>query len=166
MSGPITQELVKSLFHYDSDTGLVTHKTKKVKANIGDRAGSSSKSNSRYLRIFGKKELEHRIIWLYMIGTLPTYDIDHEDHDRGNNKWENLREVSHAVNMQNKPKYQNNKTGFAGVSVDKRCGKYRAYLSIGGKPKGLGYFSTFEEAVAARSMALNSTEGYHANHGS
>lgn len=161
----ITQELVKSLFHYDPVSGLVTHLTNKCKAKVGDRAGASSKSASRYLRIFGKKELEHRIIWLYMTGTLPTLEIDHEDHCRGNNKWGNLREVSHSVNMKNKPKYQNNTTGTAGVSMDKRCGKFRAYLSIAGKPKGLGYFTSYEAAVVARNFAIATTQGYHANHG-
>lgn len=165
MSIEITQALVQELFSYDPLTGAVTHRTNKVKAKIGDRAGSSSKSESRYLRIFGKKELEHRIIWLYMTGSLPVGEVDHKDHDRGNNIWDNLREVTHGVNMMNKPKYANNKTGTAGVSIDKRCGKFRAYLSIDGKPKGLGYFTTYEEAVAAREAALAQAEGYHANHG-
>lgn len=161
----ITQSHVLDLFAYDPLTGLVTHRTNRVKVKAGDRAGSSSKSASRYLRIFGKKELEHRIIWLYMTGALPIGELDHEDHDRGNNRWNNLREVTHAVNMQNKPRYANNRTGTAGVSIDKRCGKFRAYLSIGGKPKGLGYFTTYAEAVSARSAALANAEGYHANHG-
>ena len=165
MSNVITQALVWELFSYDPLTGIVTHRTNKVKARIGDRAGSSSKSESRYLRIFGKKELEHRIIWLYMTGALPAGEVDHEDYDRGNNRWGNLREVTHGVNMKNKPKYANNRTGTTGVSTDKRCGKFRAYLSIDGKPKGLGYFTTYEEAVAARTSAMANAEDYHVNHG-
>lgn len=162
----LTQEYIKSLFDYDPLTGVVTHRTQKVKAKVGDRAGSSSKSESRYLRIFGKKVLEHRIIWLYVYGELPQGEIDHINHDRGDNRLVNLREVSHKTNMQNKPKYSNNHTGMSGVSIDKRCGKYRAYLNIGGKPKGLGYFTKYEDAVAARMVALDTVEGYHANHGS
>lgn len=165
MNNAITQTLVQSLFHYDPLTGVVLHRTNKVKAKIGDRAGSSSKSASRYLRIFGKKELEHRIIWLYMMGAFPVGEVDHLDHDRGNNRWVNLRVVTHGDNMKNTPRYSNNSTGATGVSIDKRCGKYRAYLSINGKPKGLGYFDTCEEAIAARAAALANAEGYHANHG-
>jgi hypothetical protein len=161
----LTQELVRALFIYDADTGEVTHRTNKVKAKAGDRAGSSSKSNSRYLRILGKKEIEHRIIWLYMTGSLPVEEIDHIDHDRGNNRWHNLREVTHGLNMRNKPRYRNNETGTSGVSTDKRCGKYRAYISINGKHRGLGYFTNYEDAVAARITALANVEGYHANHG-
>ena len=162
----ITQECVKSLFDYDPLTGIVTHRTQKVKAKVGERAGSSSKSHSRYLRIFGKKVLEHRMIWLYIYGVLPQGEIDHINHDRGDNRLVNLREVSHQINMQNKPRYSNNHTGTSGVSIDKRNGKYRAYLSIAGKHKGLGYFIKYEDAVAARMAALKTVGGYHANHGS
>lgn len=161
----LTQEYVKSIFDYDPITGVVQHRTKKCKAQIGDRAGSVSKTRSRYLRVFGKKELEHRIIWLYMYGALPFGEIDHINHDRTDNRLCNLREVTHHVNMQNKPQYVNNSTGTTGVSIDKRCGKYRAYLSINGKPKALGYFDTYEAAVATRNAAVIQESGYHANHG-
>lgn len=161
----ITQALLQEHFHYDPLTGEVTHLTNKTKAKIGMRAGSSSKSKSRYLRINGKKELEHRMIWLYVKGYLPVGEVDHKNHNRGDNRWGNLRGVSHAINMQNKPKYVNNRTGMAGISIDKRCGKYRAYISVQGKPKGLGYFTHYEDAVAARNAALITTEHYHANHG-
>ena len=160
----LTQELVREIFDYSSDTGIVTHRTKKVKAKIGDRAGSSSKTQSRYLRVLGKKELEHRIIWLYTFGYLPIGEIDHINHDRTDNRLCNLREVTHHSNMKNKPKYTSNSTGTTGVSIDKRCGKYRAYLSVDGKPKGLGYFDSYDAAVLARTTALQGA-GYHANHG-
>lgn len=161
----VTQALVQSIFTYCPVTGNVVHATNKVKVKRGDRAGSVSKSGARYLRIWGKKYLEHRVIWLYVTGAWPTHEIDHVDHNRGNNRWENLRETTHAVNMQNKPRYTNNTSGSAGVSVDKRCGKFRAYLNIHGKPRGLGYFDTYAEAVIARVSALSCVEGYHANHG-
>ena len=161
----LTQEYVTAQFYYDPLTGIVTHRTKKVKANIGDRAGSVSQTKSRYLRVLGKKELEHRIIWLYVHGRLPNGEIDHLNHDRGDNRLCNLREVTHQTNMQNKPRYANNSTGTAGVSVDKRNGKYRAYISVNGKPKGLGYFTEYQDAVNARLAYLKSVESYHANHG-
>ena len=165
MTNLITQDLVRTLFFYDPHTGWVTHQTNKVKAKIGDRAGSCSKTGARYRRIFGKKYLEHRIIWLYQFGHFPLYEIDHINHVRNDNRLENLREVTHAQNMKNKRQYTNNAVGCVGASVDSRCGKYRAYISLNGKPKGLGYYSSFEEAVAARNAALAQAQEYHANHG-
>lgn len=67
--------------------------------------------------------------------------------------------------MKNKPRYASNSTGHAGISIDKRYGKYRAYLNIDKKPQSLGYFTTLVEAIAARAAAVQQTEGYHANHG-
>ena len=161
----LTQDLVRRLFEYNEATGIVFHRTNKHKAKIGERAGSSSKSGSRYLRIHGKKELEHRMIWLYVYGCLPEEEIDHINHSRSDNRLCNLRLVSHEENMRNKPKYKSNTTGHAGISVDKRCGKYRAYISIEGKPKSLGYFDSLTAAVNARECAKQQG-GYHANHGS
>ena len=162
----ITQAQLQEHFYYDPLSGEVTHLTNKVKAKAGSRAGSSSKSKSRYLRVNGKKELEHRMIWLYLYGCLPDGEIDHENHDRGDNRLCNLRVVDHATNMKNIKKLSSNSTGCSGVSIDKRCGKYRAYINIDKKHKGLGYFATYEAAVLARQAALFTAGGYHANHGS
>lgn len=160
----LTQTLVKELFDYDPSTGIFKYATSRGKVKRGEIAGGKHKSGAIYLRILGKKELAHRIAWLYIYGYLPV-EIDHIDQNRGNNKLSNLRDVSHNINMKNKPKYKNNTTGVAGVSIDKRCGKYRAYININGKHKGLGYFTSLELAIAAREKALKANTEYHKNHG-
>ena len=43
-----------------------------------------------------------------------------------------------------------NTSGQRGVCVNKQTGKYIAYINAEGKRHFLGYFDTFEEAVAAR----------------
>lgn len=159
------QQELQETFNYCPISGTFTYKMQKGKAKIGDVAGSYHESGAIYIRFQGKKHLAHRLAWLYMYGQLPKGEIDHKDQDRSNNAINNLRDVSHDLNMKNKPKYQNNSTGVAGVSIDKRCGKYRAYLSINGKPKGLGYYLTLEEAKAAREKALREQEDYYDNHG-
>lgn len=159
----LTQELVQSLFIYDSVSGSLVNKVNKGRALAGAISGTTHKNGTIYVRVLGKKEIAHRIIWLYVSGRLLT-EIDHVDHDRSNNAWDNLREVSHAQNMLNKPIYKNSKTKCSGVSIDKRCGKYRAYIQVNCKQKSLGYFDTLEQAVAVRSAALKEHK-YHANHG-
>jgi len=161
----LTQALVQSLFDYCPDTGVVTHRIDKHKAKAGTRAGSTHKSKARYLRVQGTKQLEHRIIWLYVYGELPEHEVDHINQDRSDNRLCNLRAVTHAQNMRNKPRYVNNTSGTAGVSVDRRCNKYRAYINVAGKHTGLGYYDSLEEAVAARHAALKAGGDYHANHG-
>lgn len=159
----LTQELVQSLFIYDSVSGLLINRVNKGKALAGAISGTVHKNGTIYVRVLGKKEIAHRIIWLYVNGYLPV-EIDHIDHNRSNNAWNNLREVNHAQNMLNKPIYKNSKTKCSGISIDKRCGKYRAYIQVNCKQKGLGYFDTLEQAIAVRSTALKEHR-YHDNHG-
>ena len=162
----LNQELVKDLFDYDSSTGIFYHAKNKGKAKKGEVAGGYHKhTKAIYLRINGKKELAHRIAWLYEYGLLPQNQLDHINHDRSDNRITNLREVTHSENMKNKSKYKNNQYGVTGISKDKRCGKFRAYININGKPKGVGYYDEFNDAVVARNQALKQVGEYHDNHG-
>ena len=44
------------------------------------------------------KYLAHRLAWLYVTGSWPSQDIDHIDGDPTNNRFANLREVTHQEN--------------------------------------------------------------------
>ena len=52
----------------------------------------------------------------------------------------------------NKP-YSTNSTGFRGVYLDKRTGKYIAHITLRRKKKVLGYFQKIEDAIQARKNA-------------
>lgn len=64
-----------------------------------------------------------------------------------NCKWETRGNQNY-----NKRIHSNNRTGRTGVSL-RRDGRYLARIGVGGTSKVLGYFLTFEEAVAAREQA-------------
>ena len=50
----------------------------------------------------GKKTYaQHRVIWLYMTGEWPSEDVDHINLDPSDNRWENLRQVTHSENCRN-----------------------------------------------------------------
>ncbi len=48
---------------------------------------------------------------------------------------------------------KNNTSGFRGVTLDKRSGKWRVRMILQGVRYELGYYSDFEEAVKARVLA-------------
>jgi hypothetical protein len=48
--------------------------------------------------------------------------------------------------------------------MDKRCGRFEAYITIGGRKKTLGTFERIEDAIRARDSA-NREHGFHKNHG-
>lgn len=119
-----------------------------------------------YGQINFKKQLykEHRLVWLFITGEWPKGQIDHLNHDRRDNRFENLREVTNQENHFNRPLQKTNKSGVPGVWLDERMGKYRAFINVNGKRFELGFFEEKEAAIAARQEA-NREHGFHENHG-
>jgi hypothetical protein len=95
----------------------------------------------------------HRLVG---IAFLPNPDkkpiIDHIDLNKTNNCLTNLRWVTHAENMRNKALNVNNKTGYKGVSFDRRTNKYVATLQHNGIKYQLGGYDKLEDAVNARRL--------------
>jgi len=118
-----------------------------------------------YLRIMidGKHQMVHRVIWKLVTGEEPN-QVDHVNGIRADNRIENLRSVSFAINLKNKALYRNNKHGVPGVGYHKRDKVWTAKIGIGGKQLTLGSFATKDEAVAAI-LAGHVILDYHPKHG-
>lgn len=148
MSSLTLQEL-KSLLAYDPDTGNLTWLNPlSVRVKPGDRAGSVSGQGYVTVRIKGTLYYAHRLAFLFMTGKWPEKLVDHIDGDRKNNRWSNLREATRQENAMNlHGAHADSATGVLGVS--KRGAKFRAYITVDGKQKHLGYHETEEEASEA-----------------
>lgn len=89
----------------------------------------------------------HRLAFLSMTGEWPTGEVDHMDGDRLNNRFGNLRDVSHAVNLQNRRNATSrSESGILGVQ--KNWNKWYAVITTNGQSKNLGGYATPEEASA------------------
>jgi hypothetical protein len=121
-------------------------------------------SGYRLGAIFNEKHLAHRVIWAMQTGKWPVGDIDHIDGDRLNNRWSNLRLVSHAVNGRNAVLKSSNTSGANGVSYRPDRGKWRARIMVDGREKSLGHFDSYREAVEAR-RAAQGRYGFTNRHG-
>ena len=88
----------------------------------------------------------HRLI----MGAASDQEVDHKDGDGLNNRRSNLRLCSHGENMMNRALYGNNKSGATGVWWVPHAQKWRARVILNRKSHYLGYFDSFEAAVAAR----------------
>lgn len=145
----ITQEYLKSILHYDYETGLWTCLGIRKNGSKGKILNTVNKTNGYIIiSILNKGYLAHRLAWLYVTGKWPENEIDHKDRNVINNKWENLREANRQENSRNIKVRSHNKLGVKGVSQIKN--KYKAVINIGeGKDKYLGYFDTIEEAKEA-----------------
>ena len=170
----ISQEIVRELLDYDPETGKLTWRRRDRKWFKSDKdcAGWNTRYSDKeafktlvvgYFRgsIQDKAYYAHRIIWLWMTGEWPEEQIDHINHDRKDNRWLNLRQVSNQENGKNRTKQRNNFSNQTGVCWNKRIEKWFAYIS---NNISIGSFVSLEEAVSAR-KAAEIKYGFHENHG-
>lgn len=153
-----TQTELLALLDYDPLTGELSWKSGKPAFTATDKHGY------RVGSVMNKQAKAHRVIWKMVHGTEPA-QIDHEDHNRSNNRLTNLRPATMTINQQNTKKSSNNTSGVTGVSFDRVDGKWLAAIGVNGKRKTLGRFKDKEDAIKARKDA-EKLYGYHPNHGS
>jgi len=157
---PLTQDRLKELLNYDSDTGVFTWRIARKGSGrlVGDVAGClaphsngvGGKARTRDLVLIGidyKLYRAHRLAWFYVHGSWPN-KIDHINGDPTDNRIVNLRDVTSQINSQNIRKSQPyNSTGMLGVAVDKSRNCFKSEIRLpDGKKKFLGRFKTAEEA--------------------
>jgi len=162
----LTAERVRELFSYDEDTGdLVRKITTSSRAIAGTIAGSTRKDGYKIICIDGVCDnYVRRIVWLYHYGELPSYDIDHINHNPSDNKIDNLREVEHIDNLRNTSMHKHNTSGILGVSWNSGKKKWEAYISVRRRKINLGLHEEKSDAVHARKLA-EKEYGFHENHG-
>ena len=148
----LTAQYVRSIFDYDPQTGILTRKKCDLyhPQKVGKPAGFRRVDGGIGVKINRREYRAHRIIWLIMTGEWAETEIDHRDRDPSNNRWANLRLATRSQNAANQKLFKTNKTGFKGVTVDPKNGRYRACIVFKGKKYHLGQFATAEKAHAVR----------------
>jgi len=150
----LTAEYLRSILHYDQETGIFTWKVSpSTKVKVGDVAGSPDGHGYLQIGIQSRPHKAHRLAWLYVYGSWPKDQIDHINRKRSDNRIYNLREVTNKQNGQNAGKYSHNTSGHPGVSWHKRDSRWVAQIMHNQKQIHLGYFASLEEAIAARKAA-------------
>lgn len=145
---------LKQKLVYEPDTGIFRWVNPPIKgpAKSGDRAGSVRPDGYRRITINQKHYLSHRLAFLWMTGKLPDLIVDHINGVPGDDRWENLREVTQSENLQNTRLNNVGPSGYRGVSKH-HTGKWYARININKVSKFLGIFNTPEEANEARLLA-------------
>lgn len=119
------------------------------KKNAGKRAGHIENNGYERVKLGGKKISVHRIVWEMHHGKITnSFEIDHVDRNRSNNKLENLRKVTRNQNQRNVGTQKNNKLGFKGVYYCEVRDRYIASSQCKGA-KFQRTFKTLDEAVSA-----------------
>lgn len=146
----ITQEFIKSILHYEQETGVfkwISRTSNRI--NIGDIAGSNKSFGYRQIKVSGKLYCAHRLAFLYVFGRFPLYELDHINGNVSDNRISNLREASRQENMKNRGLYANNSSGYKGVYFMKSNKRWISAARLNGKNNYLGAFKSALEASNA-----------------
>jgi len=146
-------------FIYDSETGLLTWKTRPLhhfkcahdqtawnNKNAGKTAGSRA---GRYIFVSANRchVLAHRLIWAMQKGAWPNGSIDHKNGNGLDNRFENLREVTQQQNLWNRR--LSSRDLPRGVRRSPHGGRFTARATVNYKEIHLGSYDTPEQAHAA-----------------
>lgn len=161
----LTQEYLKTLLEYEEKTGIFTRKISRGGKLKGSVAGTTNLQGYTVISIDDTLYLTHRLAWLYMKGLWPTFNIDHINNMKEDNRFSNLREATDSENNMNTLKRVDNTSGVKGVSFNKKSGKWVASVWHKKKQYRLGYFNTIEEASESIRFKREELHKEFANHG-
>ena len=148
----ISAERLREILRYDPKTGELYWRLRDDVGSwwngryAGKEAGAHADKKGYFcISIDNHTYRTHRVIWSYVTGEWPEFEVDHKDTDRKNNRFENLRPATVEQQRHNMSLHKDSETGFKGVSASKNS-RYRARIWVGGKEIMLGYRDTAKEA--------------------
>lgn len=143
----LSQERIKELFEYNTDTGDLIWKVSRGTRKKGSIAGSINSEGYLCIGVDGEVYHAHRIIWIYVYGEPPEKpNIDHINREKTDNRISNLRAATCYENVVNRGLQKNNKSGCSGVRWIEKDKRWRVTI----RGKAYGQFKTFEEAREVR----------------
>lgn len=165
----LTADEARRLLSYDKNTGELRRLVRtSSRMKVGDVAGDKFHNGQRSywrVRVKNSRFVAHRVIWLIVTGEWPENEIDHINGDGTDNRWDNLRSVTHSENCRNRRMRSDNKSGQTGVFWCRKSLRWTVQIKVDGKQKKLGSFKDKDAAITARKQAERE-HGYHPLHGS
>src|SRR5574337_145972 len=152
---------LRATFCYDPDSGAVLRRMFRGRPCAPRPCGSLHSSGYLYINHHGRVILVHRLAWFLHTGQWPATNIDHEDLNRANNRWSNLRIADDCENGWNKSHNSNSSLGIKGVSPDRNG--FRASVGYRGETHQ-SWHSTIEAAQQWAIAKRNELHGDFANH--
>lgn len=158
MARKLTAERLRELLAYDTETGVFRWRARPSRwsrIRAGNVAGCVKNAGYREVGLDSCRYRAHRLAWLYVTGEWPASGLDHENLNKDDNRWANLRPATVSQNGANRRLCSINTSGFKGVNWDKQTRKWRSTIMVNGKTLYLGRFDLAEDAHAAYAEAAD-----------
>lgn len=142
---------------------IVSKDRKKIIVNVNDFDFLSkynwwAYSGSALGNVNGQKVYMHRLI----VNAPKNLVVDHINHDRLDNRRENLRLCTKNENKWNTQRHKNNQSGFKGVSWNKNSEKWESRIRVNGNKLHLGYSANPINCALAYNLAAKELFGEYA----
>ena len=145
----ILKRLEENFFHVNGDLYI-----KEKRWGHTRKAGGLDKNGYHRVLIEGKTLFTHRVVLYLESGIWPTEEVDHINGVRNDNRPLNLRLVTKSQNNKGfKAKSEGTTSKYRGVGLKSKEKLWRAYITLDGVHKHLGYFISEEEAARAYNEA-------------
>lgn len=144
----LSQRRLRALLAYDPETGEWVWNTcpPPNSRRSGQVAGYVRSDRYKLIRVDNERYYASRLAWFYMTGFWPTEEIDHEDRNPANDRWENLREATSSDNKCNTKTSSRNTSGYRGIGWLPLQGKWQVHVNS----LYCGCFDDLEEAILTR----------------
>ena len=128
----MTKELLSKLYYHNGY--LFWAETISSRAQKDSPAGTKKQNGYYEIQYKKKRYYSHRLIWEMFFGPIPKDKIiDHIDRNPSNNLINNLRCINQSINLHNTNERSTNKSGYKGISWDKKQKKWCGAISYRGK---------------------------------
>ena len=155
----LTQDQLLALFEYDPVVGDLIWRVTNNVVTAGSIAGYVENSGYVRFEFKGIKYSAHRAVWIMHNGEIPAgMMIDHRNGIKFDNEIDNLRLASRSQNSLNRVT-PGGVSGYKGVTLDSKTGRWRARATIEGVRTHIGMFDTEVEASAAYETAAKLAHG-------
>lgn len=161
----LTARFVRSIISYNKKTGVLRWKYKKDHLAAKRVAGIKHHTGYLYVKIKGRMYGAHRIAWLIVKGRWPRKFLDHKNGIKNDNRFTNLRNVTHFQNGMNRRKIKAGSSKLKGVSLSKTTGLWHTTIMKNGRSYYLGQFKTDVEGHAVYCNAAIKLHGNFRNYG-